>query len=300
MIALFLTPFLVSGQSYWDWWNNLHDYPNAAGPVRKRYINLSPGYMGPNALPVLRLMNGSYDENLWLDVQGAWHGGNGDKTENIFIRMNIPVAKDRVNLYFFLNPYEKWETNAQVRDERRMMNLAARGNDFGDLLFGVNFFLLNEEKHFINASMNIEVKTTLGSGLSNARYTDHGMYTYSGHIGRTLIQKERYSFLLKSMAGFVTWQTNMNRLPGGSSQFQNDAFLFGLGFEGTYGKWEIDSDFSGYSGYIGNRDNPLFWRSQIQYNMSRLGIRAEYEYGLRWWAWDSIKVGIRYQINKSK
>jgi len=299
--AVFLMfPLIAFGQSYYDWWNELHNYPDAAGPNRRRYINISPGYMGPNALPIVRQFNGSYDEDFWVDVQWQWHDGNGESTQNLFARMNIPVAKDRVNLYIISVPYEQWETNAQTRDERRMVNLGARGRDTGDVLFGFNVIVLNEEEHFVNALFNVEVKSTTGSGIENARFTDHGLYTYSGHFGKTLLKGEHQQLLVKSMLGFVTWQTNQNNLPGGSNHLQNDAYLYGFGVEWDYGKLEVDSDISGYTGYLGNRDNPLFWRSQIQYNFSRLAFRAEYNTGFRWWDWNSINLGIRYHFIKNE
>lgn len=296
--AFLLMPLITFGQNYWDWWNQLHDYPNAAGPNRRRYINITPGYMGPNALPVVRLFNATYDPNLWLDVQWQWHDGRGESTQNLFARINIPVAKDRVNLYIMSVPYESWETNAFVRDERRMMNFAARGADTGDILFGVNIMSLNEEKHFVNAMLNVEIKTTTGSGLENARYTDHSMYTFGGHFGKTLIKANDQKLQIKGMLGFVTWQTNQNNLPGGSNHLQNDAYLFGMGMEWKSEHWEIGSDLSGYTGYIDNRDDPLFWRNQIQYKFRRIAFRLEYEHGLRWWSWNSTSLGLRYYFTK--
>ena len=102
------------------------------------------------------------------------------------------------------------------------------------------------------------------------------------------------------MLGFVTWQTNQNRLLGGSNQLQNDALLYGFGIEWMLGKWLFSSDLSGYSGYIGNRDNPSFWRSQIQYNLSRLVFRAEMNGGLRWWDWNTYSIGLRYYVANDK
>ncbi len=299
-IFLLNIPLVLFGQDYWDWWNELHDYPNAAGPNRRRYINLSPGYMGPNALPVVRLFDAKYEDQLWLDTQWQFHEGNGDQTNNAFLRLNIPVAKDIVNLYLFNVPYESWETTPETRDERRAMNIAAQGENSGDLFFGFNIMVLKEEKYFVNAMINVEVKTTTGWQIENARFTDHGMYTYGGHFSKTIIDSEKQSLLLKSMLGFVTWQTNQNRLPGGSNQLQNDALLYGFGVEWKPGKWLVSSDLSGYSGYIGNRDNPSFWRSQIQYNLSRLAFRTEMNVGLRWWDWNTVSFGLRYHFTKKK
>ena len=192
-IFLLNIPLVLFGQDYWDWWNELHDYPNAAGPNRRRYINISPGYMGPNALPVVRLFDAKYDDQLWLDTQWQFHEGNGDQTNNAFLRLNIPVAKDIVNLYLFNVPYESWKTTAATRDERRAMNIAAQGKNSGDLFFGFNIMILKEEKAFVSAMFNVEVKTTTGWQIENARFTDHGMYTYGGHFSKTLISSEKQS-----------------------------------------------------------------------------------------------------------
>ena len=85
---------LVQAQNF-DWWDQLHNYPDAAGPDRDRYISISPGYLGPNALRIPTLRNGKIDNWLWSENTIEYHFGNGDQTVNIWNEFNIPLAKDK-------------------------------------------------------------------------------------------------------------------------------------------------------------------------------------------------------------
>ena len=78
-----------------DWWDNLHNYPAAAGPDRFDYISISPGFMGPNALRVPVLGNGIIDNRISFDVRWENHQGNGDITNNAFLQLNFPIKKDQ-------------------------------------------------------------------------------------------------------------------------------------------------------------------------------------------------------------
>ena len=111
-----------------------------------------------------------------------------------------------------------------------------------------------------------------------------------------MIEKEEEKLLLKASLGFVTWQTNKNRLPGGSNHNQNDAPYYGFGVEYLNKSWLLSSDVVGYTGYLGNRDYPHFFRTQVQYRFNRLALRTEYNYGLQSWDWNTFSLGVRYYI----
>jgi len=291
----------LSAQGNLDWWDALHDFPNAAGPVRDRYINISPGYMGPNAFAMPSLPNMLIDNEFWVQVSGQSHSGNGDKTRNFFLKGNFPLAKDKVHLYITSVPFESWEVTPEKRDERRMMGFSGEGRNTGDVAYGFIFKIFREGYILpFNFGFRVHAKTASGGNLSNARFTDHALYQWEGNFSKTLVEKEDEKFLLKMSLGFVTWQTNKNRLPGGANHLQNDAPYYAFGIEYKKHKWWIGSDFTGYTGHINNRDYPHFWRNQIQYRSRKLGYRAEYNYGLQSWDWDTILLGIRYYVDSIK
>lgn len=298
VILFFFIVNTAAGQSL-DWWDALHNYPQAAGTDRDRYINLSPGYLGPNAMIMPSLPNMIIDNEFWVQALGQRHSGNGDVTKNFFLKGNFPLARGRVGLYITSVPYESWQMTPEVRDERRMMEISGKGSNTGDVAYGFIFKVFEENKVLpFNFGFRAHVKTTTGSQLENARSTDNSLYQWEGNFSKTLINQETEKLLIKMSLGFVTWQTNKNGLPGGADYRQNDAPFYGLGIEYLKGKWFYGADISGYTGYIGNRDYPHFVRTQVQYRPGSIAVRAEYNYGLQSWDWNTLSVGVRYYIQE--
>ena len=65
------------------------------------------------------------------------------------------------------------------------------------------------------------------------------------------------------MAGFYSWQTN------DELNLQNDAMLYGLGFDLVKNNWTLASSWSGYHGYKDNGDRPM----QLNFD-----LRKDYNY----------------------
>ena len=295
VLILSLFCFISEAQNF-DWWDALHNYPAAAGLDRDRYISISPGYMGPNALRVPVLRNGKIDNELWSETTIEYHTGNGDQTVNIWSEFNIPLAKDKALLYVQSIPWEYWEVTRAIRDERRMQGRSAKGWNTGDTAFGVILRIANEDKSKLpNITFRAHSKTTTGGNISNARFTDASMFFWEATTSKTIIQKENSSLLIKGMIGFYTWQTNKNFLPNGSDFFQNDAGTYGVGMEYTKNKWFIGSDVSGYHGYIQNRDTPAFWRNQFSYRLGKhIALYANVNFSLNSWGWNTFSFGYRH------
>lgn len=296
---ILILSFSVSAQQNLDWWDELHDYPAAAGNNRVRYQNISPGFFGPNALRLVPLLNGKIDNEYWIEVAGDIHRGE-DKTENLYLEMNLALAKNRVMVYVNSVPYEHYEVTPEIRDLRRMVNFSGEGTATGDIQVGTVFRVFLEENAGFNMTIRALLKTTTGSNLENARYSNHGMYVFDGQLSKTLLNTEDQKFLIKAMAGFMTWQTNKNRLPNGSRFLQNDAPLYGLGAEYSRKALSVSTDFSGFYGHVGNRDNPFFSRTQIEYRLGDFGIRSELNIGFQAWAWNSYRLGLRFYFAKAK
>ena len=217
---------------------SLHNYPDEAGADRDRYISISPGYMGPNALRIPVLRNGKIDNWLWSETTIEYHSGNGDQTVNIWSEFNIPLAKDKALLYMQSVPWEYFEVTEQVRNERRMQNQSGLGWNTGDTAFGIILRLANEgTSKWPNIAFPAHSKTTTGGNISNACHTDGSMFFWESTVSKTIVKTENSSLLVKAMLGFYTWQTNKNFLPNGSNYYQNDAGTYGVGIEWEKGKW---------------------------------------------------------------
>lgn len=77
------------------------------------------------------------------------------------------------------------------------------------------------------------------------------------------------------MGGFYSYQTNR------SDFLQNDAFLFGLGFQLETPLFVMENNLGGYLGYFGNGDQPVVLRTKI---LSRrdaiLNYSVSYQFGI--------------------
>jgi len=282
-----------------EWWDALHDFPAAAGPSRLIYIQTGTGFLGPNALRIPDLNNAVIDNNISFDIRGEFSSGRGDKTENLYLRLNFPIKKDRAVFYLSSIPIEYWDVTIETRDERKMMGITGEGRTTGDIAFGLIYKIFDEKKKAsFNWTMRVHAKTTTGGNVANARYTDASMFAFEGTFSKTIFNKTNSLLLVKMMLGFYTWQTNVNFFENGNSQRQNDAPLYGIGLEYSLGNWKLDTDYSGYSGYVGNRDNPLFWRTNLERKFKFGALALRYQFGLRDWDWNTFSVNYRINIGE--
>nr|MBX2817622.1 hypothetical protein [Saprospiraceae bacterium] len=90
------------------------------------------------------------------------------------------------------------------------------------------------------------------------------------------------------MMGFYAWQTHSNL------HRQNDALLYGVGFNGRIQAWKWENSLGGYYGYLGNGDRPLLFRSQLLHESSSGSIGLLVSTGLQDYPFSS--VGIRGQL----
>ena len=299
-VCMFFFIYQVQAQSM-DWWDNLHNYPAAAGPDRFDYISISPGFMGPNALRMPVLGNAIIEDHISFDIRWERHQGIGDKTNNAFLQFSFPIKKDRALFYLNSIPFEQWDVNLATRDERRMMGISGEGRTTGDIAFGLVYKIFDENlRGPFNFTMRAHSKTTTGGNLGNARHTDANMFYWEGTFSKSLFKTEKSFVLTKLMLGFYTYQTNVNRLINGATERQNDAPLYGFGIEYHREKWQIDADLTGYHGYQGHRDSPLFLRLNINRQFKGGEVSAAYHVGMKKWDWNTFSLNYRIYVSEVK
>ena len=87
------------------------------------------------------------------------------------------------------------------------------------------------------------------------------------------------------MLGFKVWQTNLD------DQFQNDAFIFGLGLDVSNGSYAFQTSFRGYCGYLDNGDFPLVWDTRIRRQFSSFDLFVGGGLGFRDNLYNRLEVG---------
>jgi hypothetical protein len=218
--------FTLSAQTLQEWaqtvnWDGVSHW--------SKYIKSSAAYMGPNALPVPFIGNGSVDSNTWIAGTGHFHFSKGDKTQNIAFYGNYPIVKDVVTIDVAYIPVEHYRMSDAVKKERHVYythydSKLAKGDVY---LNGTVRFMKKWEKS-IQLAVRFGFRLPSSNKLEAARFTDNMGYYADLSFGRPLSTHLKWI----GMAGIYVWQLT------GDGHRQNDAFLFGTGLEWNKNKWE--------------------------------------------------------------
>jgi len=293
LLTLYSTKVYSQGQPNWEWWAENVQWDGVTH--WSRFIILSPGFMGPNALPVPEMSKGSINNELRLEVGGQTHFSEGDNTQNLITNFKLNLAKEIISIHASYVPIERFDIDDKTRDERRLSGkyYEPEGTTGGDIYFGFEVQILKNKKHLPNVAFRANTKTASGSAIGAARFTDASGYSFDFSFGKELAldKKRGHSVNLYSMVGFYAWQTN------GEENRQNDAFLYGIGTDLNISKFVIGTQLAGYSGYVGNRDQPMVYRVNLLRKGKVFDYRFNYQWGLRDFEYKSITISLIYHLD---
>ena len=160
---------LVSSQDEdFRWWNDIHDWDGVT--PWNSYINVAPGTMGPNALPVPEMRNGFLDTFYTASISGEMHLAENEFVANAYIEANIPI-KNAVSMQVTWYPYEYFITDTTVRDFRAARTKEAKGSATGDLYIATVIPIVQNHAKWPDILIGINFiitpkKCQLGSSLS--------------------------------------------------------------------------------------------------------------------------------------
>ena len=278
--------FSVQAQDY-EWWNEKHGWDRLS--PWPTYMKIAPKYMGPNALPVPELKTGRVPETLSLVNASEVHFGKGNTTYNLFQHLLLPFVKGKVAAELIVVPIEYYQTDTLARD--RMMSRDKDGKGFcgGDLYFGSMFQLAKENGRLPDLMLSFNIKTASGTMMKAARYTDTPGYFFDLSVSKTLGESEKAKSRVFGLIGFYSWQTYS------SKHFQDDAFLYGLGYILTKGILEIKPSLGGYIGYKNNGDRPVTGRLSVKTTReSALNFLLHVQRGFIDYPYTSVRLGINW------
>lgn len=273
----------VSAQDY-EWWNNKHNWDGIT--PWQDYITTSPKFMGPNALPVPQIKNGTLSKQPYFQIGAEQHRAQGDNTSNLYSKFYTTLFSPRVAFSADVIPIEYYKTDSITRDIRRARNKNAEVSR-GDFYFGTYIQLIEDHHKLPDVLLSINFKTASGGNLANARNPDAPGYFFDLSFGKVIdaFKEQKISIKPHRMIGFYVWQLQ------GSHQQQNDAFLYGLGFDLIFPKLDITNSFGGYYGYLGNGDRPNLYRLTFK---SKLDSILNYELRLQTGIHDIAYSSIRF------
>lgn len=246
----------------------------------------SPRYFGPNAFPIPLLRSGKVSERYEAEVRGEYHYFSGDKTTNLHTRALLPFFRGKAGIEISLNLFEEYTMTQEIMDERYAIERESPITCHGDVIVTAFFQLLKSDK-WLDAMVNMTLKTASGGRVCDARYTDAASYWFDLAVGKDLIRPraDRLSLRLQAMVGFYCWMTNeiIHR--------QNDAILYGAGLTANYRGFTLSTDLSGFSGYKSNGDNSMAWRNNLRYELKKNIISFRYNLGIKDNLYDTLSLG---------
>ncbi len=295
---LFIIFFSISLQSFsqsYIWWNKINNWDGITNWYK--YLIFSPKYMGPNALPVPEIKNGTLNYHTNFQLYYENQSFSGDNTNDLFTKLHFPLFSDRVALDISIVPIEFYKMDTITRDIRHERDFDGKGFSYGDFYVATYIQLIKDKKYFPDVLLTINLKTASGNNIEAARYTDSPGYFFDLSFGKKYKLNSVFFRALQpfAMFGFYCWQTNLD------NHFQDDAFLYGLGFSFLLKNIEISNQFGGYIGYLNNGDKPAVYRFILQTKTSSfVNYKLQVQRGLHDFLYTSIRIGCEFDFSKLK
>ncbi len=253
----------------------------------KKYLIVQPAFMGPNALPVPALSNGSIDSNSFVGSTISLHYSDGDNTQNATIYANYCLVKELISFDLLWVPYERYTMSQAIKEKRHVFSQFFYDREAtGEVILNTNIQLLNKWRKHIQLALRLGYRFPAASGFGAARYSDGPGYYFDLSFGKPINQS---NFKLAGMLGFYSWQLQSDR------HQQDDAFLFGAGMEWNKNQWRIQANIAGYLGYLKNSgDKPVVARLGIEKKIKRISWLLRFQQGLHDFAYTTVEGGAKY------
>jgi hypothetical protein len=285
LLIFCLFPLIGFSEEDWMWWNIKHGWQPGMRDWRG-LMHITPGYLGPNALPVPELKKGIVQAGANLELGLDFHFREGDPTQNIFARYYRAFADNKIAFELYGVVLEHYAMSDSIRDERIARDYDGKGIANGDLYFSTMIQLVRG-KRFPDTMFRIAGRTASGNRLEGARFSDSPGYYFDFSFSKEYSgNNENWSFLPFGSFGFYSWQTNDDL------NLQNDAFLYGAGADIKWNKWTVTNSISGYNGYKHERDRPMVYTFDLHRSFRKNTLRLQYLHGFRDWTYKTVKLSL--------
>lgn len=287
---LTLTSFPAISQSDdYGWWNERHGWEPGM-PSWKRWIIISPGYLGPNALPVPDAKKGHNTPETEFSVSVSRHFHPGDPTQDISGRMYLPYAEGKIAFEAYGVIVENYSFTEEIRDERFARDKDGKGVTQGDLYFAT-MIQIAKDRRFPNTLFRMAGRAASGGAYGAARFSDNPGYFFDFSFSEDY-RLGRTSFLTPfASLGFYSWQTN------DENNLQNDAPFYSAGLEFRVDGWKMTGYFSGYSGYQNNRDKPQIVSMNFRHDWIDSAVGLDFIFGISQWEYQTIRFTYSWKFS---
>lgn len=243
---------------------------------------------GPNALPVIDMSPGETSEKLSVEISGSYfRGSDQSNTFTPNLRINIPLFTRWANLEAWYSVMDFYQL------DNKWKNVA------GDIYVSTNIQVLHREwlkrKYIPSAVARIGIKTASGGDFENRRFIDAPGYFLDLSVAEKMEFKNSWtrSLSIAGTIGFYCWQTGRAE--------QNDAYMYGLRAEYEAKFFKLMAEWGGYTGWQKNGDCPMVIKARLGVPC-HLGFEPyiAYQYGIKDWQYQEIRIGVRYSIGVVK
>ncbi|MDD4756029.1 MAG: hypothetical protein PHG29_08100 [Prolixibacteraceae bacterium] len=295
LLAVFvLIASVVNGQDPnedYTWWNETHGW-KPGDPGWRNWLKISPGFMGPNALPVPSVKKGIIEEASNIEITASSHFHRGDPTQDFSGRIFIPFADNKIAVEMYGVIIEHYSFTTEIRDERFARDRDGKGTAMGDFYFSTLIQIFKNRK-FPNTLLRLATKTASGNNLKAARYTDSPGYFFDLSFSKNYTTQNNFKLKPFGLAGFYSWQTN------DELRLQNDALMYAAGCDIAKRNWQASGSLSGYSGYKNERDRPMQLNFELAKDFINKSVKLYYIHGLRSWDYKTLRISFIFRLNEA-
>lgn len=264
---------------------------------------VSPYYFGPNAFPIPDMLVKTRDKLRIELATDYYHGRRGDNTNDITLRVNIPLFTSRANLTAWWVMKEWWSNTYANMTASGILpeNIpgARKGSTSGDIYVSADVQILTEGKLRPGLTGRAALKTASGGKFYYARYYDSAGYFFDATVSKRfrLLPEGWLDISGALTAGFLCWQTGNGR--------QNDAVMFGAQIGLHTKSWKLTETFSGYSGWEGHscidghlaHDCPMSFKTDLVWYIRDFEVLGGFQYGLADYPYYQLRLGAAYNID---
>jgi hypothetical protein len=264
-----------------------------------KWIQVAPGTMGPNALPVPEMDYAQVAGSSSLETGIHTHFMKGDTAVNSWLNFRWVVVSEKVEVSFWGFPTETFRMTNEVRDERQIYyDDTGWITHQGDLWISTRIQVLKNHKTLPDITLNYSFKNTTGL-MKHGRYSDAGTNYFYLALGKSFFPKTGIldELRIAGLGGFYLWQTNKVEMA------QDEGPLVEAGLKLRKNNISVANEIGGFFGYdvyefigvTGNND-PLVYRLNIVKSGKLTDWKAEFITGLNDYHYHTFKMGITYRF----
>ena len=258
-------------------------------------VRYSSSWFGPNANPVPEFTDATIPSKTTISLMGDYYFGYGDRTQNGYIKVDIPLLSERVSLKIWSAVMEHYQTTEEIKQNRGASTTS--GSEVGDIYVQTRIRLWKEQKNRPSIILNSTLKTASAKSYATRRYFDTPGYYFDVEMGKSFFTKSSFisEIRLVADAGFLCWET--------TNSAQDDAPMYGGKIILGNQDWKMENTLSGYWGWKNLKDKtygdvPLVYSVKLIKQTKNLNYFAQYQYGIHDFPYNQIRVGVSFPLSK--